>query len=280
MTVSEPPTPVLACVAHANLSIEDRFSLGQLPPGEYHALIEEEVFQLAIEHTSGLLDRTNRRIYLKAGMVPGRRNFVTLHEVGHGWLPWQRLHPTHPDGERNLDPDISAREKKEEWEANVFAAEALFQLDRFEREARDLPFELQSAMALADRFDASVHASLRRFVERHDQRAVLLVMERHPVVRAAGPRHRVVAVHSSAPFRQRYRQWKKPTWLPADLLTPLRAKNVALHFEGELPIDLGDEVISMALQGFRNEHHILLLGRPRDGQRLPRRLVRSIVHSR
>lgn len=277
MDVNEPPTPVVACVAHAKLSIEGRFSLGQLPPGEYRALIDDQVFHLAIEHTSGLLDRTNSRIYLKAGMVPGRRNFVTLHEVGHGWLPWQRLHPTHPDGEQNLDPDTRARE---EWEANVFAAETLFQLDRFEREARDLPLELQSAMALADRFEASVHASLRRFVERHDQRAVLLVLERHPVVRPAGAQHRVVAVHWSRPFRRRYPQWKRPRWLPAALFAPLRTKNVAVHFEGELPLDTGDEVVSMALQGFRNEHHILLFGRPRDGQRLPRRMARSIVHSR
>ena len=214
-------------------------------------------------------------------MLPGRRNFVTLHEVGHGWLPWQRFLATHPDGYENLtQTDRLKRKNENEWQANIFATETLFQLNRFELEAREMPFELQSAVQLATRYAASIHASLRRYVERHEQRAMLLVLEALPTIRAGKTQYRVLAFHRSPSFLQRYRRWRAPTWISDTVVRPLLTRKFVTDLPQELYIEVDMDVIPVDLQGLHNAHNLLLLGRPKDGQRVPRRTTGRTLRTR
>jgi Zn-dependent peptidase ImmA (M78 family) len=75
-------------------------------------------------------------ILLDPTCTPGKKNFVKLHEVGHKVLPWQRQSLVYVDDDVTLDPETKDRFERE---ASFFASEVLFQCDRFDREARDLP---------------------------------------------------------------------------------------------------------------------------------------------
>ncbi len=53
----------------------------------------------------------------------------------------------------------------------------MFQCDRFETEARDYELSVPSALYLSEKYDASCHSSLRRFVERNHRPCLLLVLK-------------------------------------------------------------------------------------------------------
>lgn len=64
-----------------------------------------------------------------------------------------------------------------EAEANFFATATLFQHDRFVTDLNKLSLEIDSPMQLAKLFGASVHATLRRYVECSKNRCVLILLE-------------------------------------------------------------------------------------------------------
>src|SRR5262249_48347154 len=146
------------------------------------------VFRAALNKVIGLVDLRENVIYLDTTVVPQKRTFVKLHETGHKVLPWQRQTYVYLDDETTLDPDVY---ELFERQANYFAAEVLFQAGRFDGEARDLPFALKSPMALAKRYGASAHASIRRYVERNKHACAVLVIERLPELGIQGSRLRV-----------------------------------------------------------------------------------------
>jgi IrrE N-terminal-like domain len=265
--ILEPPLPVQRCLALAKLTVAD-FALGEMPGNNAPEHIHDLVLEHALERTFGLLDRRNSLVYLQANMTHGRQNFVTMHEVGHQWLPWQRTHGTHVDGEKNIDLDTK---DLYEWQANVFASEMLFLRDRFSAEAFDLPFDLRTVLTLATRFETSVHAALRRYVESHKQRCMMLVLEREPTVRSGNSSLRVKNAFFSTPFLQMYRRWKAPKWVLSSDMHDFVGRTAPSDLRHELTIDGDGEVIPVTLQGLDNGFDILLFGRPSDGQQLPRR---------
>lgn len=265
--VSEPPFPVDDALALANLRIADH-ALDELP-SDTPAHLQDQLLLDAMDHAFGLLDRQRSLVYLKANMILSRRQFVTMHEVGHRWLPWQHRHGIHVDGEKNLDHDTK---ELYEWQANVFASETLFLGSALSDQARDLPFELVSAMRLADRFRASVHATLRRYVETHHQRCFLLVLDRTPHARGRPPRHKVLKQFTSKPFRRTYGRWRKPS-VPATDLLPLTGRSAPTTLDTHWAIEGTGEIIRVVLQGMDNGHHLLVFGRPADGQRFPRKTI-------
>ncbi len=103
-----------------------------------------------------------------------RKNFVKLHEVGHDVLPWQKATFEHIDDDSTLDPETV---EEFEAEANYFASVTLFQHDRFEKEVSKLELGIKAPMHLSQLFGASVHATLRKYVECSKNRCALLVLE-------------------------------------------------------------------------------------------------------
>jgi hypothetical protein len=107
-------------------------------------------------------------------MSESRKSFVKLHEVGHDVLYWQHEILCCLDDDQTLDADV--HEEFEE-EANYFASVTLFQHDRFDSEMGKYELGINASLSTAKHFGASLHATLRRYVERSDKRCALLILE-------------------------------------------------------------------------------------------------------
>lgn len=170
------PTPVDNIVQYANLYIEKKIDLSRINQSFLSKLTETAAtkFIEAFEQVRGFIDRREKVIYLDLSQNQQRQNFIKLHEVGHDTLFWQKKILEHLDDDHTLDP---ATQEEFEAEANYFASVTLFQHDRFEREIKSLELSIKTPMYLAKKFGASVHASLRRYVECSKKRCALLVLE-------------------------------------------------------------------------------------------------------
>jgi IrrE N-terminal-like domain len=164
------PTPkeqILAC--------KRLVETGELDLAAYEATLTSKAahfFHKAFSKILGMLDRRSDIIYVDPQIHDSRKLFITYHEVTHGILGWQRILFTQED-EATLSPEC---ENLFEAEANYGAADILFQCERFEKEARDYELSLESALYLSNRYDASCHATLRRFVERNHRPCLLMVL--------------------------------------------------------------------------------------------------------
>jgi hypothetical protein len=132
-------------------------------------------FSSAWDDIRGFIDRREKVIYLDKSQHINRQNFVKLHEVGHDILEWQGHILECADNDETLDPNV-----KEEFEAeaNYFASATYFQQDRFDREVRNMGVSIKSALAIAQKFGASIHATLRRMVEFQNKSCALIVLEK------------------------------------------------------------------------------------------------------
>jgi|HubBroStandDraft_6_1064221.scaffolds.fasta_scaffold05593_7 hypothetical protein len=165
------PTPKARILACARL-----VETGELDLTEYEQSFSErtsEFFYKAMKKVLGFLDRRTRRIYVDPQLHDSRKTFVTYHEVTHRIAAWQHIEYTEDD---DLTLNLSCATLFES-EANYGAAEILFQCDRFETEARDYELSVASALYLSEKYDASCHASLRRFAERNHRPCLLLVLK-------------------------------------------------------------------------------------------------------
>ena len=157
----------------------------------------------------GLFHSQDRMIYLDRSVIEVKQRFVSLHETGHGFLPWQKdLYALLEDGESELDQDV---EEVFEREANVFASEVLFQLDRFQEEARSCTFTIVTPMKLAKRYGASNYAAIRRFVSTSQYCCAVLVLEPPVYEVGRGNTYRLRRCVSSEAFGKKYSGVAWPT---------------------------------------------------------------------
>ncbi len=168
------PTPVDRIVDFSELLVNNQIDISTVQES-YLQRAPAALFK-ALGKVRGLFDRTKKTIYLDLSQLPTRKNFVKLHETGHGVLPWQqKIHEIIEDDDHSL----SAHANEEfEMEANYFASVTLFQHGRFKDEMKKLNLGIDAAMHLAKLFGASVHATLRRFVESSTKRCALIVLEK------------------------------------------------------------------------------------------------------
>jgi hypothetical protein len=158
------------------------------PPTDFHKLREARQLELTLfdtptdgsvspdvaESIRALIDIPDRQIFISRLLHHKKRRFASFHEIAHDVLPWHRDIFKHNCSEL----DLSARARKQfDIEANAFAAECLFQGERFKHESLDLKFRMTSAMQLAERYDVSLESTLRRFVEVQPEACALLVFE-------------------------------------------------------------------------------------------------------
>lgn len=94
-------------------------------------------------------------------------------------------------------------------EANYFASVTLFQHDRFSSEIKKLKLGIDSAIYLAKMFGASVHATLRTYVENKPKRCALLVLEK-PTIVSLAPSIRLRNFFQSKPFSKEFGGIKLP----------------------------------------------------------------------
>ncbi len=126
----------------------------------------------------------------------GRARFIEAHEIGHRVVPWHR--GAYVDDEQTLFSDT---ELMLELEANLAAAHLIFQGRPFFERALDYPLSLRTPLLLADEFDASLHATIRYYVEHHVEPIAVLIVGKYRRLDETVPIF--VAVESAA-FRQRF----------------------------------------------------------------------------
>lgn len=167
------PTPVEKVVQFAELHVDEEVNLSSVN----NTLLEKlsSGVDAVLDKIRGILNRDEKTIYLDLTQNANRQNFVKLHEVGHQVLPWQNAVLKYIDNDITLDAQT---EEQFEAEANFFASSTLFQNDRFIEEMKQLPLSIESSIHLAKYFGASIHASLRRYVEHNHKRCSLLVLEK------------------------------------------------------------------------------------------------------
>jgi hypothetical protein len=244
------PTPVGLIVAAAKLSVDDAVSLDE---GFFSKLYHRAGAKIrrAVSKVLGLLDVKARRIYLDRTVHRTRQAFVTLHETGHESLPWQRdTYAFLEDCEESLDPDMK---EQFEREANVFASEVLFQGDRFKTEAAGLPFEIQSPIALAKMFGASLYSTLRKYASTAVQPCALIVYEAPVTVVGQGYGAALRRVIPSPTFVEQYGDVAWPARCTRDnFLSSLLFPKWKIKQSVKCTVSLGDEPVACRFDAFNN----------------------------
>jgi Zn-dependent peptidase ImmA (M78 family) len=221
------PTPVDDLVTAAKLSLERNASLDIGFLRTIYGKVKTKI-KRALDKVLGLFDSRDRMIYLDLTLKKERQRFVSLHETGHGYLPWQRdTYAIMEDGETTLDPEI---EQQFELEASIFASEVLFQGNRFQQEAESLPFELKTPMQLARKFGASNYAAFRRFVGKSHRVCALLVFEQPVYEIGRGYAFHLRRALASGPFIEKFGivQWPSVLYSNQDALAA-RLPSRAFH---------------------------------------------------
>jgi len=179
------PTPVDQILNYSDFAIDNKIDLLNIEISFLEGLKEKSlnILQSGLSKIKGIFDRAEKTIYIDPSLDNnlGKKNFVKLHEIGHGVLSWQNDYMLCLDNDETLSPEI---EERFEEEANYFASITLFQHDRFIHEAEKLKLGLSSVMALRKKFGASVHATFRNYVLKSNNKCALLVLT--PIEKALG----------------------------------------------------------------------------------------------
>jgi len=126
----------------------------------------KDVFTSAWEKLRGIADLRTRAIYVPASTKVRQTLFVKAHELGHQVLPWQQVNMAYWDDGHSLSPEVT---ELFDQEANLFAADVIFQGKRFLHRARQYVPTFDAVFSLADEHGASRHSTLWRFVEEQDE---------------------------------------------------------------------------------------------------------------
>jgi len=175
--LGEYPTPVEKILNYSDFVLDNNIDLLNIETSFLESLKEKSVktLQTGLSKIKGMFDRRERTVFIDASLNRniGKRNFVQLHEIGHGVLGWQSDMMLCLDNDETLSLDY---EEQFEEEANYFASSTLFQQDRFLYEAEKLKLGLSSVMSLKQQFGASVHSTFRNYVLKSKNRCALLVL--------------------------------------------------------------------------------------------------------
>lgn len=174
---------------------QDLFNGSGLPP------VFQEIARRLRGTILGALDMREHVVYIDRFQAEPRQRFIQGHEIGHLALPWHRG-AYYGDDSYALDEQTC---DGLEDEANGFGADVIFQGDRFTVEAGDYRLGIHAPLGLADRWGASRHAAVRRYVELNRHRCGLLVIGRYVVHDAGGGEAvRILGTVESPAFRRRY----------------------------------------------------------------------------
>lgn len=152
-------------------------------------LAKEDLFEVGIETMPDKMKRAAAKfsglilgalskekiLYVNSSESGPRGRFTQAHELGHESLPWHSGF-YYVDDKTTLDPGTKL---ELEAEANSFAAELLFSLDRFGDEADSYAPSLGVPLQLSNKFGVSRHAALRRYAERSHHPVALITMGRN-----------------------------------------------------------------------------------------------------
>ena len=192
-----------------------------------------------------------------------QERFSVLHEIAHFVLPSHEY-------SLYLDDDDVLRFQTNvqfEREANEFAADLLFQGDRFTLEANNQAIAAKSVKKLGTKYDASFEATARRLVERNLRSAMLVVFKRDSGAAVDDDQERTWSVRycaTSPTFRNRYFTEVKGT-VPAGIVRKLSKPDIDIadseRIEIRIPGEDGTEE-PFAAEFFTNTYNIFCLLTP------------------
>jgi hypothetical protein len=168
------PTPVDEIVRAAKLSVAPE----GLHPGFLKRLYRgvTEGIKSAVGKVRALLHLSDRLILVDREQPTARWPWLKLHEAGHSFMPWQReMYGVTEDCEHSLEPTVT---ELFEREANLFAAEVLFQGEQFERDAQDVAFGVMAPVGLSKRYGASIYTCVWRYVATNPRACAVIVLEK------------------------------------------------------------------------------------------------------
>jgi transcriptional regulator with XRE-family HTH domain len=138
-----------------------------------------------------------RLIYVDTEQSAPRARFTEAHEIAHMLLPWH-AETFRLDDEQRIFYGVA---DVLELEANWAAATLIFQGNRYHERALDDRPSIATPIDLASRYDASIHASIRYYVERHPDDVAGLVAGRYPQYDGSLP---IWTTFASASFAERF----------------------------------------------------------------------------
>jgi hypothetical protein len=177
------PTPVADVMEYAKVIVAEKDALDA---GFVDKLKRKATGALkrAISKVRGVLDVIGRIAYIDRTLYVVKQTFLKLHETAHAVLPHQRkLYALVEDCDKTIAPDVSEQFDRE---ANVFAAEVLFQLDGFIDGVRDEPFGILVPVRASKKYGASIYASVRQYVCKHHRACCVLVINPPVLVEGHG----------------------------------------------------------------------------------------------
>lgn len=258
------PTPVADLVSAANLEISRESALARIGLDNFYRRLPNamkltpDAFKKAASKVLGLLHRQDRMIHLDPALHPKRRTYVTVHEIGHEFLPHQRTtFKILEDSDVELD---SETQDLYEREANVFASEVLFQGRRFTVEAADHSISIKVAIDLSKRYGPSVYSSARRYVSTHRQPCALIVFNRPVELIGIGKAITVRRIVLSPAFHQRFGNLSlMDTWSEGTFFYKHRPRNKFTPPVSCSIVDVNGDKQQCVAEAFDTTHQILFL---------------------
>lgn len=211
------PTPVerIMAVAKVEEVKEDVLNPGFI--AKMRAGVEKAggALKRAVSKVMGLFHASAGLVFLDQTLMAVKKRFVRLHESGHGFMPWQRpMYALVEDCEHALDAEAAELFDRE---ANVFAAEVLFQLDSFRDVAEGHAFSIWTPVKLAKTFDASIYACVRQYVSKNHRACAVVVLNMPELVEGDGFRATLRRPVQSESFTATFGAYAwKPYYTPDD----------------------------------------------------------------
>ena len=161
------PVPLDTITEALGLAKEDLFDVGL-------ETMPEKMKKLAVKYSGLVLGALSKEktLYVNSSEPERRVRFTQAHELGHESIPWHEAF-YYVDDKTNLDPNTT---RELEAEANSFAAELVFSLDRFGDEADSFAPSLGVPLQLSNKFGVSRHAALRRYAQTSNYPVALITM--------------------------------------------------------------------------------------------------------
>lgn len=277
--VKEPPTPtenVIACakmVESGEIDLDD-FRESLLERGLKRLIERVDIGQLW-NRVRGFFRYDDRIFYVDPTQHRHKQIQTTYHEAYHA------IDPIHKEMSDliHLDTDETLAawaKRKMEREANLGASLIRFQVDCLQKESRDLPISIESIYYLADRFDASVHGTLRYYVECGDNACLMLVFNVEPKSTAAGEPYYTVRYYlPSLEYEKRFNTtWPEYVYPDQKCFTVVNTAqpNIPSYDEFNLTDSAGNIVPCIA-QGFHNHYDILVFIYPKPKKRSKARVI-------
>lgn len=226
----------------------------------------------------GALLYREKTIFVDFSQGEERSNFTEAHETAHQLIPWHE-DSFILDHEGTLFREVKAGL---EDEANYCAAALIFQNGRFHRRALEHERSISTPILLAPEYRASLHATIRHYVEGHPEPLALLIAGRFETNGALPIWHAI----ESDTFREKFGALNR--FFPGRRLdhppSLLEAVGEAMKSSVRPPScrikvrDLRGDHRPFTAEAFFNQHCVFVMIAPHARVRTGRRVAASVQH--